>query len=75
MIAALATLAFAATLWLIVMVSAQMLLDSAEKIKAALNPDAGMHPRLNVAQLRVSPRVRARAANPVRVAPQWRAAA
>ena len=75
MIAAFATLAFLATLWLTVVTAARLLEESGGKIIAALK---GCSP-LAVAPAAVSPPIRIsarqRARMPVRARPQLRAAA
>ena len=70
MIAALATLAFLATLWLLVVVGAAILEESGARIAAALK---GESPRSPVAPVRI--RVRGRVGRPVRARPRLRAAA
>jgi hypothetical protein len=71
MIAALGTLAFLATLWLLVVVGASVLEESGAKIAAALKGKAAQ-PRV-FAEVRV--RTRARSAQPMRARPRLRAAA
>lgn len=75
MIAALATAAFLATLWLLAMIGLAMLEDSGAKVVAALkgrSPPA-MNPMVESVSWKVSPRVRARPA--MRALPMLRAAA
>ena len=72
MIAALGTLAFLATLWLLVVLGAAILEESGAKIAAALEgrtlrPATALSPM----RLRARPRVR----QPMRAEPRWRAAA
>lgn len=71
MMAALGTLSFLTTLWLIVVVGAAVLEESGAKIVAALNGKPGYR------QIAVPVRVRARARfeRPMRAKPRWRAAA
>ncbi len=73
MIAALATLAFLATLWLLVVAGAAILEESGAKIAAALKGQSLVGRRLSTAPARV--RGRARVRRPMRAQPQWRAAA
>jgi hypothetical protein len=71
MIAALGTLVFLATLWLLVVVGASVLEESGAKIAAALKGRS-------VFQLPIVPvraRARLRLTSPARVQPRWRAAA
>jgi hypothetical protein len=73
MIAALGTLPFLATLWLLVVLGAQVLEESGAKIAAALKGNISMEAGGAVApmRLRASPRL-----NPtMRVQPRWRDAA
>lgn len=71
MIAALGTLAFLATLWLLVVVGAAVLEESGGRIAAALK---GRSVRRRVtAPVRL--RTRARWSEPMRAKPRWRAAA
>jgi hypothetical protein len=73
MIAALGTLPFLATLWLLVVLGARVLEESGAKIAAALKGEAAHEPAPSTAQLRVRVRWTAR---PVRrAAPRLRAAA
>ena len=71
MIAPLGTLAFLATLWLLVVVGASVLEESGGKIAAALK---GKPQQQAVSPLAMRIRVRWRS-SPMRAAPQWRAAA
>jgi len=73
MIAALGTLTFLATLWLLVVVGAAVLEESGAKIAAALKGTAKRQPSINLAPMRV--RARARVKAPMRAEPRWRAAA
>jgi hypothetical protein len=75
MFAAVATLAFLATLWLLVVLGASVLGESGAKIAAALK---GRSPfRLNARMAPVPARVtsRSRANRPMRARPRWRDAA
>ena len=71
MIAALGTLVFLSTLWLLVVVGAAVLEESGAKIAAALKGRSAEH------QVFVPVRVRARTRlqRPMRAEPRWRAAA
>ena len=71
MIAPLGTLAFLATLWLIVVVGASVLEESGARIAAALRGKSAQR------QVTVPVRVRARSRfqQPMRAKPRWRAAA
>ena len=73
MIAALATVTFLATLWLLVVVGAAVLEESGAKIAAALRGAsfASVPPRMATLRLRARPR----AARAMRAAPRLRAAA
>jgi hypothetical protein len=71
MIAALGTLAFLATLWLLVVVGAAVLEESGAKIAAALRGE----PRASVQMARLRARSRARFQQPIRGRARWRAAA
>jgi hypothetical protein len=71
MMAALGTLAFLTTLWLIVVVGAAVLEESGAKIAAALKGKA-VHRQIAV-PVRVSGRGRFQ--RPMRAKPRWRAAA
>ena len=74
MIAALGTLAFLGTLWMLVVVGAAVLEESGAKIAAALRGEPMPNP---VLALKSTMRVRARQRlqRPTRVHAQWRAAA
>jgi hypothetical protein len=72
MMAAMGTLVFLGTLWLLVVVGAAVLEESGGKIAAALKGLAG-RPSFQFAPARV--RSRARLQQPVRVRARWRAAA
>jgi hypothetical protein len=71
MIAPLGTLAFLATLWLLVVMGAAVLEESGAKIAAALKGKPA--PRLSCTTVRV--RMRSRLQQPMRANPRWRAAA
>ena len=71
MIAPLGTLAFLATLWLLVVVGASVLEESGARIAAALKGKTAQ-PQVSIA-IRV--RTRSRLSKPMRVKPRWRAAA
>ena len=71
MIAPLGTLAFLATLWLLVVVGAAVLEESGAKIAAALK---GKPVRRQVA-VPIRARGRGRLEQPMRAKPRWRAAA
>ena len=71
MIAPLGTLAFLATLWLLVVVGASVLEESGARIAAALRGKPA-HRQLTV-PLRVG--ARSRLQQPMRAKPRWRAAA
>lgn len=71
MMAAIGTLAFLCTLWLLVVVGAAVLEESGAKIAAALKGQAA-RPQIAVA---VRVRMRSRLSKPVRATPRWRAAA
>jgi hypothetical protein len=73
MIAALGTLAFLATLWLLGVVGAAVLEESGAKIAAALKGIPARQPATATARLRI--RAHPRLMQPVRVRPQLRAAA
>ena len=73
MIAALATLAFLATLWLLIVVGAAVLEESGAKIAAALKGQSASRPALRFGPAPV--RSRPRLQQPMRVTPQWRDAA
>ena len=72
MIAAIGTLVFLGTLWVLIVVGAAVLEESGAKIAAALKGKPALH------SLRVPPvrqRTRARIQQPMRAGAQWRAAA
>ena len=71
MIAPLGTLAFLATLWLLVVLGASVLEESGAKIAAALKGKPAHRPA--VAPVRM--RTRSRLWRPMRAAPRWRDAA
>jgi hypothetical protein len=71
MIAAFGTLAFLATLWLLVVVGAAVLEESGAKIAAALKGRAVQRPSLVPTRLRTRQRLQ----RPMRVPAVWRAAA
>ena len=71
MTAALGTLPFIATLWLLLVLGARLLEESGGKIAAALK---GKPQQQAVSPLAMRIRVRWRS-SPMRAAPQWRAAA
>ena len=73
MIAALGTLAFLATLWLLVVVGAAVLEESGGKIAAALRGETGRGPSLHFAPVRVRQSRQPR--QPLRARPRWRDAA
>lgn len=73
MLAALGTLAFLATLWLLAVVGAAVLEESGAKIAAALKGELGNRPSLAIAPVRM--RTRLRAQQPMRARPRRRAAA
>ncbi len=73
MIAALATLAFLATLWLLVVVGAAVLEESGAKIAAALRGVPTRPAGLQFAPARM--RLRSRVQQPMRARPRWRDAA
>ncbi len=73
MIAALATLAFLATLWLLVVVGAAILEESGARIAAALKGQFGIRTRQPAAYAPV--RVRSRLRQPMRARPRLRDAA
>jgi len=72
MIAALCTLVFLTTLWLLVVVGAAVLEESGAKIAAALK---GKQDRPSIAFAPVRLRTRPRLQKPVRASASWRAAA
>ena len=71
MLAALGTLAFLATLWLLTVVGAAVLEESGAKIAAALKSE----PRFQPVATRVRVRARPRVQRPMRAEPRFRAAA
>jgi len=71
MIAALGTLAFLTTLWLLVVVGAAVLEESGAKIAAALKGK----PAYREIAVPVRVRARVRVQRPMRARPRWRAAA
>jgi hypothetical protein len=71
MIAALGTLTFLVTLWMLVVVGAAILEESGAKIAAALKGKPAS--RQTFAAVRI--RTRSSARQPMRVKPEWRAAA
>ena len=73
MIAALATVTFLATLWLLVVVGAAVLEESGAKIAAALKGQLGVSTVSSPAYARF--RVRSRLRQPIRARPRWRDAA
>jgi hypothetical protein len=73
MIAALGTLTFLATLWLLTVVGAAVLEESGAKIVAALKGEPAVQPRLAIAPVRARSRIRM--SRPMRAEPKWRAAA
>jgi acyl dehydratase len=73
MIAAFGTLAFLATLWLLVVVGAAVLEESGAKIAAALKGKSVRQPSLLYAPARL--RIRANVRRPMRAAARLRAAA
>jgi hypothetical protein len=73
MIAAFGTLAFLATLWLLVVVGAAVLEESGAKIAAALKGKPPRQPSIALARIRV--RARPQLQQPMRATASWRAAA
>ena len=73
MIAALATLVFLATLWLLVVAGAAILEESGAKIAAALKGHSPSRPAIHFGPARV--RGRPRVQLPMRARPRWRDAA
>ena len=73
MIAALATVVFLATLWMMVVVAASILEESSAKIAAALRGELGASRPQPANYARV--RVRSRMKQPLRARPRWRDAA
>jgi hypothetical protein len=72
MTAALGTLVFLATLWLLTVVGAAVLEESGAKIAAALK---GKQPRTTPVLVPVRVRTRSRIQQPLRASAKWRAAA
>jgi hypothetical protein len=72
MIAALGTLVFLATLWMLVVVGAAVLEESGARIAAALK---GKQDRPSIAFAQVRFRARSRIQRPTRASATWRAAA
>ena len=75
MLAALATIAFLATLWLVVVVAAETLGESGAKIAAALAGRSVVATVPMIAPVRVRVRLRYSAQRPLRAEPRLRAAA
>ena len=73
MIAALGTLAFLTTLWLLVVVGATILEESGTKIAAALRGEAAIRTSVSFAPMRV--RTRGRVQKAMLATARWRAAA
>ena len=73
MLAALGTLAFLATLWLLAVVGAAVLEESGAKIAAALRGKPHDQPILGLLPVRL--RIRSRLRPAMRAEPRWRAAA
>ena len=73
MIAALGTLAFLTTLWLLVVVGAAVLEESAAKIAAALKGESRLQLSSSLAPMRV--RAHSQVQKPMRASARWRAAA
>ncbi len=73
MIAALGTLAFLATMWLLVVMGASILEESGAKIAAALKGVSGQQTSMSVVSVRM--RVRPRTRSPMRASATYRAAA
>ena len=73
MIAALATIVFLATLWLLVVAAAAMLEESGARIAAALKGQSRAAPPMTFAPARL--RTRMRMQSPLRARPRWRDAA
>ena len=73
MTAALGTLPFIATLWLLVVLGAAVLEESGAKIVAALKGESLRRPSTGAAPLRL--RTRGRIETPIRATVEWRAAA
>jgi hypothetical protein len=73
MIAAIGTLAFLTTLWLLAVIGAVVLEESGAKIAAALKGDLSTVTPATVRPMRL--RARAHVHRPIRATAQWRAAA
>ena len=73
MIAALGTLVFLGTIWLLVVAGAAVLEESGAKIAAALKGASMPQPSFSSAPVRL--RVRANVRRPMRATAEWRAAA
>ena len=73
MIAALGTLAFLATLWLLVVVGAAVIEESGARIAAALKGESRLQLSSSLAPTRL--RAHSRVQKPMRASPRWRAAA
>ena len=73
MIAALGTLAFLTTFWLLVVVGAAVLEESGAKISAALKGELRLQLSSSMAPMRV--RAYSRVQKPIRASARWRAAA
>lgn len=71
--AALGTLVFLATLWLLVVVGAAILEESGAKIAAALRGQSAYGPAIQFTPAWIRPRSRVQ--QPMRARPRWRAAA
>lgn len=71
MIAALGTLAFLATLWLLVVIGARVLEESGAKIAAALRGEPALQPVRIALRVRTRPRLQPA----MRAQAEWRAAA
>ena len=71
MIAALGTLAFLATLWLLVVIGAMVLEESGAKVAAALKGNSQRHPVRMAVRIRTRERLRPM----LRAKAEWRAAA
>ena len=73
MIAALGTLPFLATIWLVVVLGASLLQESGARIAAALKGGPATHSNEALAATRLRPRFPVR--RPMPAEPRWRAAA
>jgi len=71
LVAPLGTLAFLATLWLLVVVGAAVLEESGARIAAALKGKPAHRPAFTSVRMRARSRLR----RPMRAAPRWRDAA